>query len=408
MAAVKRFGKYVLTERIAVGGMAEVFRGSLSGDAGFERPVAIKRILPQLTEDEDFVSMFIDEAKIAVQLSHGNIAQIIDLGRVDDSYFIAMEYVHGRDLRAILERESARRSAVPLPIACHVVMRVAEALHHAHNASGRDGRPLGVIHRDVSPQNVLISFDGEIKVVDFGLAKAAGRATQTNAGVVKGKLAYLSPQQARGDDIDHRSDIYSLGLVFFELLTGRKMFDQTNDIDTVLAVQSNAIVGLRDVAPRMPPALDEILARALEDDPNARYQTGMDLHDALEVFIYEHAALTTRKDVAEYVRTLFPDAAPPIDPGAGGPRPPMDTVTTEHEPKTKTDTVPVPPQTLEAAEADASAFEDDLTTDGGQDDQHHDTWITQLKPDMTETTDHEIDGDDAEDVDFGDDDVEEL
>ena len=395
---MKRFGKYVLTERIAVGGMAEVFRGSLSGDSGFERPVAIKRILPQLTEDADFVSMFIDEAKIVVQLSHGNIAQVLDLGRVDDSYFIAMEYVHGRDLRAILEREHARKSAVPLPIACHVVMRVAEALHHAHNATGRDGRPLGVIHRDISPQNVLISFDGEVKVVDFGLAKAAGRATQTNAGVVKGKLAYLSPQQARGDDIDHRSDLYSLGLVFFELLTGRKMYAQGNDIDTVLAVQSNDVVPLRRVAPRMPAALEEILSRALEDDPNARYQTGMDFHDALEVFIYEHAALTTRRDVAEYVRALFPDAVPP-----------METITTEHEPKTKTDTIPVPPETLEAVEADLSAFEDDLTTDGGDPgEEHHDTWITQLKPDMADNTDHEIDADDPEDVDFSDDDVEEL
>ena len=395
---MKPFGKYLLHERIATGGMAEVFKGSLLNESsGFERLVAIKVILPQLGEDRDFVSMFIDEAKIAVQLSHSNIAQILDLGREGDAYFIAMEYVHGRDLRAILERERKRRSAVPVAVACHVAMKIAAALHHAHNATGRDGRPLGVIHRDVSPQNVLVSFDGEVKVCDFGLAKAAGRATQTNAGVVKGKLAYLSPQQAHGEDIDHRSDLYSLGLVLFELLTGRRMFDRGNDIDTVLAVQRNETVRLREAAPSMPAHLEAIIARALSRDPERRYQTGMDFHDDLEMFIYEHGALVTRKDVAGYVRALFEESTAPSTVTAVIEEPPRhDTIPVaappDSEPPPDSDPatlVRVPPDEDRTAESQpppmpssANPFEDDLMTVPETTAERHDTWITQLSPGM--------------------------
>lgn len=355
---MQQFGKYVLIEPIATGGMAEVFKALWRGDSGFERTVAIKRILPHLTEDEDFIKMFIDEAKIAVQLSHANIAQILDLGREGSSYFIALEYIDGRDLRAVLERERENGRAVPVDMATHIVMKVASALHHAHAATGRDGQPLNIIHRDVSPQNVLVSFEGEVKVIDFGLARAAGRLTQTQAGVVKGKLAYISPQQALGEPFDHRSDIFSLGVSFYEMLTGYRLYHRKTDVDTLLAVQACEVVPPRQCAPHIPVHLEAILMRTLQRDPNMRYQTAMDLHDDLEVFVYESGNVVTRHALADYLQELFqqaptaarvaqhdlaaeveslpPDSMPPdmtrpadTDP----PRPGLDVgIQTEHEP----------------------------------------------------------------------------
>jgi serine/threonine protein kinase len=304
---VKRFGKYDLIEPIAVGGMAEVFKARVHGDVGFERTLAIKRILPHLMADADFVSMFVDEAKIAVQLTHSNIAQIHDLGWHDGAYFIALEYVHGRDLRAITMAEHARGGAVPLPIACAVAMKVAEALDYAHRAEGRDGRPLRVIHRDVSPQNLLVSYDGEVKVIDFGLAKAAGRTHHTAAGILKGKLAYLSPEQASSEPVDYRSDIYALGIVLWELLTGQRLFLRDNDVDTVTAVKLAEVPSPRSLASDVPFELDAIAMRALDRSPAQRYQRAQELHDALEAYLYQRGEIITRKRLATYMRELFPE-----------------------------------------------------------------------------------------------------
>jgi serine/threonine protein kinase len=203
------FGKYLLLERINVGGMAEVFKAKAFGVEGFERLVAVKRILPSIAEDQEFITMFVDEAKIAVQLTHANIAQIFDLGRVGDSYFIAMEYVHGKDLRAIFDRARKRGETVPVPMACYVAMKICEGLDYAHNKKDAAGRDLHLVHRDVSPQNVLLSYDGEVKVIDFGIAKAAGKAGKTQAGILKGKFGYMSPEQVRGLPLDRRSDIFA-------------------------------------------------------------------------------------------------------------------------------------------------------------------------------------------------------
>ncbi len=304
---MKRFGKYDLLEPIATGGMAEVFKARVHGDVGFERTIAIKRILPHLTANETFVSMFVDEAKIAVQLTHSNIAQIHDLGWHDGAYFIALEYVHGRDLRLIMQAEQARGGAVPLPIGCAIAMKVAEALDYAHRADGRDGRPLGVIHRDVSPQNVLVSFDGEVKVIDFGLAKAAGRTHQTQAGILKGKLAYLSPEQASSEPVDYRSDIYALGIVLWELLTGQRLFLRENDVDTVMAVRLSQVPPPRSLASDVPFELDAITMRALERAPAHRYQRAQELHDALEAYLYQRNEIVSRKRLAAYARELFPE-----------------------------------------------------------------------------------------------------
>jgi len=227
------FGKYYLLERINVGGMAEVFKAKTFGVEGFERLLAVKRILPNIAEDEEFITMFIDEAKIAVQLQHANIAQIFDLGKVDDSYFIALEYVNGRDLRSIFDRMRSRGEALPIALACHVMMQVCEGLDYAHNKRDGQGRELHLIHRDISPQNVLIGYDGEVKLIDFGIAKAAGKASTTQAGILKGKFGYMSPEQVRGLPIDKRSDIFAVGIVLYELLTGERLFVGETDFSTL-------------------------------------------------------------------------------------------------------------------------------------------------------------------------------
>ncbi|MCA9614081.1 MAG: serine/threonine protein kinase [Sandaracinus sp.] len=307
LPAAATFGPYELLERIGMGGMAEVFLARQRGEEGFERLIAIKRILPQVAEDDSFVRMFVDEAKIAVQLSHPNIAQIYDLGREGDTYFIAQEYVHGRDMGAVVERQQAA-APLPIPFVLYVASKVCEALAHAHEAMGAGGRPLNLIHRDVSPSNVLVSFEGGVKVIDFGLAKAAGRLVTTQAGVVKGKLAYLSSEQARGLEIDSRSDLFSLGVCMFEWLSGQRLFQRRNDIETVVAVQKAEVPPLRALRPDAPPVLQQIVMHALAPDPDRRFQSAQEMHDALLSFIYDMRWTMKRKAVGEYVRALFPEA----------------------------------------------------------------------------------------------------
>ncbi len=308
MSEGTKFGRYDLLEPIAKGGMAEVFKARAREDVGFERIVAVKRILPNLAADEEFVSMFIDEAKIAVQLTHASIAQIFDLGRVEEHYYIALEYIHGRDLRALTNAERARGGAVPIDVACFIVMKVAEALDYAHRAAGRDGQPLNVIHRDVSPQNVIVSFDGDVKVIDFGLAKAAGRATQTQAGILKGKLAYLSPEQAQGETIDWRSDLYALGILLFELLTGQRLFLRDNDLDTVLAVRAGEVPDPRSIAGDISDELATAVLKALSRDRNDRYQRGRELAEDLEAYLYSTGQPLSRRKLGDYMVELFPEA----------------------------------------------------------------------------------------------------
>lgn len=323
-----RIGQYELLDRIGIGGMAEVFRARQTGEEGFERFVAIKRILPGIAADVDFVKMFIDEAKIAVQLSHPNIAQIYDLGREDNTYYIAQELVHGRDMGAIVNRQGASDSNLPINFVLHVSMKICEALQHAHTAHGTMGRPLNIIHRDVSPSNILVSFEGAVKVIDFGLAKAVGRLVTTQSGVVKGKLAYLSAEQARGHDIDHRSDIFSLGTCMFEWLTGQRLFLRKNDPETVVAVQQAVVPPLRAIRPDVPNELQSIVKRALEPDPNRRFQSAMELHDALLSYAYDTRTVMRRGAVGDYVRSLFPeeDAEDETFAGEPGELPRTDTV----------------------------------------------------------------------------------
>ncbi len=304
-----QFGKYYLLDRINVGGMAEVWRAKAFGVEGFERLLAVKRILPNIAEDEEFITMFIDEAKIAVQLNHANICQIFDLGKVDDSYFIAMEFVHGRDMRAIFDRCKQKpvdgSTAMPLAQACFVVMKACEGLDYAHNKRDAQGREVGLVHRDVSPQNVLISYEGEVKLIDFGIAKAAGKASKTQQGILKGKFGYMSPEQVRGLPLDRRSDIFSLGIVLYELLTGERLFVGESDFSTLEKVRNVEILPPSTYNRRISDELERIVMKALAKDVDDRYQNAIDLHDDLQAFMYTAGEFYSRKDLAAWMKRVF-------------------------------------------------------------------------------------------------------
>lgn len=300
-----QFGKYLLLERINVGGMAEVFKAKAFGVEGFERIVAVKRILPNIAEDKEFITMFVDEAKIAVQLNHANIAQIFDLGKVDDSYFIALEFVHGKDLRAIFDHCRQTGENMPVAQACFITMKVCEGLDYAHNKRDSSGRELGLVHRDISPQNVLLSYEGECKIIDFGIAKAAGKASKTQAGILKGKFGYMSPEQVRGMPLDRRSDIFSLGIVLYELLTGERLFVGESDFSTLEKVRNVEILPPSTYNRRIPEELERIVLRALAKDVEDRYQNAIDLHDELQAFMYSAGEFYSRKDLAAWMKSVW-------------------------------------------------------------------------------------------------------
>ena len=299
------FGKYYLLERINVGGMAEVFRAKAFGVEGFERLVAVKRILSNIAEDKEFIRMFIEEAKLAVQLNHANIAQIFDLGVVDNSYYIALEHVHGRDLRGIFDRCGQIGEAMPVAQACFVAMKVCEGLDYAHNKRDQAGRELSLVHRDVSPQNILVSFEGEVKLIDFGIAKAAGTGAKTQAGILKGKFGYMSPEQVRGLPVDRRSDVFSCGIVLYELLTGERLFVGESDFSTLEKVRNVEILPPSTYNRKIPDELERIVLKALTKDVDDRYQHAIDLHDELQAFVYTAGEFYSRKDLAGWMKKTF-------------------------------------------------------------------------------------------------------
>ena len=219
---MEKFGQYILLDKVGSGGMAELFKAKKVGIEGFERVLAIKRILPHLSSDEEFIDMFIAEAKLVALLSHKNITQVYDFGKIGQNYFIAMEYIRGKDLRGLLKRCNEKNIKFPITLAVFIAKEVASGLSYAHRQKDSMEKSLNIIHRDVSPQNILISYDGDVKVVDFGIAKA-GSQSRTTTGVLKGKLSYMSPEQAWGKTIDHRSDIFAIGIVLYEMLTGERL-----------------------------------------------------------------------------------------------------------------------------------------------------------------------------------------
>src|ERR1041385_6660028 len=286
--------------------MAEVFKAKAFGVEGFERLLAVKRILPNIAEDKEFIEMFIDEAKISVQLNHANIAQIFDLGKVEDSFFIALEFVHGKDLRAIFDRARQIGQIMPIAQACFVIMKVCEGLDYAHNKRDAAGRELNLVHRDVSPQNVLIGYEGEVKLIDFGIAKAAGKASKTQAGILKGKFGYMSPEQVRGLPIDKRSDIFALGIVLYELLTGERLFVGESDFSTLEKVRNVEILPPSSYNRDIPTELERIVLKVLAKDPEDRYQNAIDQHDDLQALLFTKGELFSRKDLAAWMKRMFP------------------------------------------------------------------------------------------------------
>ncbi len=299
------FGRYLLLDRINIGGMAEVWRGKAFGAGGFERLVAIKRILPNIAEDDEFIAMFMDEAKISVQLTHANICQIYELNRIAQSLYIAMEYVPGKDLRSIFDRARKKGEPPPVPLVCYVISKLCEGLDYAHRKKDSYGRDLNIVHRDVSPQNVLISFEGEVKVIDFGIAKAAGKVTKTQAGILKGKFGYMSPEQIRGLPLDRRSDVFAIGVCLYELLTGERLFVGDSDFAVLEKVRKAEVLPPSTYNRRISEALERISLRALSKDVNARYQYASELADDLQRFLITSDSIFSRKDLMQYMKSTF-------------------------------------------------------------------------------------------------------
>jgi serine/threonine protein kinase len=302
------FGKYFLLERINVGGMAEVYKAKTVGVEGFEKIVAIKRILPSVAADEQFIKMFVDEAKITSQLSHANLAQTFDLGKIDDAYYIAMEYVPGKDLRSVFERLKRRGERMPLPLAAWVMGRVCEGLDYAHRKRDASGRELHIVHRDVSPQNIILSYEGEVKLIDFGIAKAANKITKTQAGILKGKFGYMSPEQVRGLPLDRRSDIFAAGVVLYELCTGERLFTGSSDFSVLEKVQQARVKPPSQVEASIPLKLERIVLKALAREPEDRYQQAADVAAELTRFLLEgQPRPVTRDDLSAFMKATFPE-----------------------------------------------------------------------------------------------------
>ncbi len=300
------FGKYVLVERLGRGGMAEVWKAKMSGPAGFSRTLVVKRILPHLVEDETFVQMFVAEARLSARLNHTNIVQVYELGDVNGEYFLAMEYVRGRDLVSVMRAQILRGPPDP-GLAAYVMREVCRALAYAHSLVGDDGQALRLIHRDVSPSNVMISFDGAVKLLDFGIAKALADSSdnRTQTGTLKGKFGYMAPEQVEGRAIDHRADLFSAGVVLHEALTGRRLFKGSSDMQTIAMVRDAMIDQPSSLNPAVIPELDRVVLKALAKDPNDRYANCDDMAMDLDSVLHElkwgpERARTCLKD-------LFPD-----------------------------------------------------------------------------------------------------
>ncbi len=299
-----KFGKYLLLDRIAVGGMAELYRAMMMGAEGFEKLIAIKKLLSHLTVQENLVDAFVEEAKLAALLQHQNIVQIYDFGSVDGDYFIAMEHLFGKDLRLIMDKSEEKGRPLSLEYVLYVASRVCEGLDYAHHLKNLEGNPLHIIHRDISPPNIFLTYDGEVKIVDFGIAKAASQNTQTVEGVIKGKVSYMSPEQAGGESLDQRSDIFATGILLYEMLTGKRMFEG-EPLQILPKVCEAEFEPLDQVVKDLPPELYDILHRALAKDPDKRYQSSGEMLSDLEECMHENDFRPTARGLAQYMKALF-------------------------------------------------------------------------------------------------------
>lgn len=299
------FGRYVLLEQLALGGMAEIFLAKAVGEAGFEKAFVIKRVLPHLTLAHGFVEMFLDEARIAAQLNHPGIVQIFDLGKQDGDYYFAMEYLAGEDVAAIAHRCEVQGRQIPVDVAVKVASTVAEALHYAHGYHTPDGRHLGIVHRDISPSNLFITYHGTVKVLDFGIARAEQRLQQTRAGHIKGKAAYMAPEQARGEQVDARADVWSLGVCLHEMLTGRRLFLRDSSGETLLAVREGPIPRPCELRPEIPLELDALIMQALERDVNRRFPSADVLRSGLDRYLADRTYVPQTVQLGHFLKDLF-------------------------------------------------------------------------------------------------------
>lgn len=304
---IRRFGRYTLIRKLATGGMAEIWLAQQRGLAGFNRFVVIKKILTHLSEQATFVKMFLDEARTSAQLNHPNIVQIYDLGREGGSYYIAMEFIAGESLAAIAWRGMKRCHPFGPSYAARVIADTCKALHYAHHLKGPDGRPLELVHRDISPQNILVTYEGGVKVVDFGIAKARSKSEHTKTGILKGKYSYMSPEQCVGAVVDMRSDIFSLGILLYELCTGKRLFKHESELMILEMITKRGVVPPSHVTLGISHTLEDIIMRALAKDVDARFPTAQAMQVALEEFLREEGDPATTSDVATYMRQLFAD-----------------------------------------------------------------------------------------------------
>jgi serine/threonine-protein kinase len=312
LAGPTGFGRYTLLERLAVGGMAEVFRAKITSSHGFEKVVVIKRILPHLAADATFVAMFIDEAKLTAQLTHPKIVQILDFGDVSGQYFTALEYVDGFDALGLLRVAAQKRIHIPRSLGVFIVSELLEALDYAHNARDMSGAPMQIVHRDISPSNIFLSKRGDVKLGDFGIAHTQRRESKTQAGTLKGKYGYMSPEQVVGRPIDARSDLFAVGVVLAELLTGRRLFTASADLDVLLKVRDVRLDRLDKYGADMPPALDRIVRKTLQKNPRERYQTAVEFRDALSDYLFATGQRVGPIDLRAFAGALFdtsPEAA---------------------------------------------------------------------------------------------------
>jgi tRNA A-37 threonylcarbamoyl transferase component Bud32 len=295
MASMPRaVGRYQILDRVAVGGMAELYKATLTGDHGFEKLVAIKKILPHLANDRSFVEMFIDEARITAQLDHPHIVQVFELGTDADTPYIAMQYVDGLDVLALLRECARAQIRLPSDLAALIARDVLDALDYAHNALDSSGRPLGIVHRDISPGNVLLSWRGDVKLTDFGIARATERRHKTEAGTLKGKYGYMSPEQVSSSDVDARSDLFSIGILLAEMVMARRLFTSTNDLDILMMVRDARLDRLHKYASEFPVPLRVITARALQRRPEDRWQSAAEFRDALDEWLRRTTRVSPR------------------------------------------------------------------------------------------------------------------
>src|SRR5262245_2618542 len=310
--APSAFGRYTLLERLAVGGMAEVFRAKITSSHGFEKVLVVKRILPHLAEDPNFVAMFIDEANLTAQLTNPKIVQVLDFGEVGGQFFTALEYIDGFDGLGLLRVAAQKRVHIPRSLSVFIICDVLEALDYAHNARDMEGKPMQIVHRDISPSNIFISKRGDVKLGDFGIAHAQRRESKTQAGTLKGKYGYMSPEQVVGKPIDARSDLFAVGVVLAELLTGRRLFSAPADLDVLLKVRDVKLDRLDKYGADLPKALDRIVRRALQKNPRDRFGSAAEFRDELADYLFTSGQRVGPTNLRTFTGTLFdasPDAA---------------------------------------------------------------------------------------------------